>query len=90
VYRICPLALIPNVSTGTAIRFVDTDNLTAPKASPSLVLLFYELLDANFANTGKILDHAHSILCLIAGVQMAQGFTWEADATEAVINHAIR
>ena len=58
----------PYVPTGTALSFVNTYNLTALTASPSLVLFFYELLNATFANVGKIPDHAHSIPGLIAGV----------------------
>jgi hypothetical protein len=56
------------VAAETALRLVNADNLTALMASPSLVLLFYELLNANFANGGKILDHAHTVFSLIAGV----------------------
>ena len=67
-YRICPLALVPYVPTGAALGFVNTYNLTALTASPSLVLFFYELLNAKFVNVGKILDHAHTVLGPIAGV----------------------
>lgn len=68
---------------------MNTNNFSALLASPSLVLIYYEFLKANLANFSKILDHAHSVLGLIAGVQMTQGVTWEIAATEAVIYFAI-
>jgi hypothetical protein len=68
---------------------MNTDNFSALLAGPPLVFFFYELLNAKCANAGKILDHTHSVLSLITGVQMKQRFTGEDAATETVINPAI-
>src|SRR5512139_3008350 len=59
--------LIPYVPTETALRFVNTDNLTTLTASPSLVLIFHELTNAGLVDALKILDHAHPVLCSITG-----------------------
>jgi hypothetical protein len=68
IFQVEHLTLVPYVPAGTAISFVNTYNLTALTAGPSIVLFFYELLNAKIANAGKILDHAHSVLSLITGV----------------------
>jgi hypothetical protein len=56
------------LTAGTTLGFVNTDNLTAPMASPSLVFSFDERFDTSFADADKILDHAHAVFSLVPGV----------------------
>jgi hypothetical protein len=73
-----------------ALRFVNTEQLTAFRATPPFFLLSDEMPDAKIHDAFEIVDHAHAVVGSIPLVQMFQPGTGEAVTTGAVPDFGVR
>lgn len=71
------------------LRLVNTEYLTALRASPPFFFFSDEMLYAEFSNVLKIADHAHAILGSIPLIQMVQPDARKAVTTEAVLGFGV-
>jgi hypothetical protein len=77
------------VLTIKTLRLVDTEYLTAFRASPPFFFVSNEMPYAEFSNVFEIADHAHAILCFIPLIQMIQPGARKAVTTEAVLDFRV-
>jgi hypothetical protein len=72
------------------LRRVNTEYLTALRASPPSFFGSYEMPYSEFPNALEIADHAHAILGSIPLIQMFQPGTREAVTTKAVLGFSVQ
>jgi hypothetical protein len=72
------------VSAKKALRFVNTEQLTAPGTGPPFLLVSDEMSYAELLYVQEIVDHAHSIPGPIALIQVIQPVAREPVTAEAV------
>ncbi len=66
------LPLAPFIPTGKACRSMNTNHLTTFRTKPFLFFFLNEMPDPKFIYHCEIVDHAHSIICSIALIQLFQ------------------
>jgi hypothetical protein len=80
----------PRVPAGKAVRFMNTDHLSAPGADPPFFFISDETTYPKLPDVLKIVDHAHAVFGSIALIQMFQPVAGEAVASEAVTDFPLR
>jgi hypothetical protein len=68
---------------------MNTEDLTAIRASPPFFFVSDEMPYAEFSNALEVIDHAHSVLGSIALIQMVQPNAREAVTAKAVLDFGV-
>ncbi len=65
-------SLTPRVSANKALRFMNTEELTAPRTGPPFLFISHEMSYAELLYVHEIVDHAHAVVGPIAFIQVIQ------------------